>query len=318
MSIAPKVGSLAFMRFADRLFCGWQASSFVVLRAFLIVPFLVLSGGAPVSAQNYGPRAFHSSSHVRPAYQARGPRRNIHVARKPHKSFLSGLFGSSGSKRHSGGIKPLFGGLKLSKPGRRNAASLMRRYERKMRAAVRRNHRPVRLAARGPHIVAYANGSRGWSMRGQAQKATGKNDFTPSGGIGQGRYRTMCVRLCDGYYYPISFKTGSRHFRSDEERCNSGCYESPTKLFYYANPGEDIENMRSLDGTRYKDLANAFRYRKEYVANCRCKVEPWSKEARTQHQSWALLEQKRKMSQKEKKLARAGSDIEKGVNHKKQ
>ena len=66
----------------------------------------------------------------------------------------------------------------------------------------------------------------------------------------------------------VSFKTGSRQFSGDEQRCNSGCYEAPTKLFYYSNPGGAIENMRALDGTRYKDLANAFRYRKEY----RCRL----------------------------------------------
>ena len=49
--------------------------------------------------------------------------------------------------------------------------------------------------------------------------------------------------------------------------------------------------MRSLDGTLYKEIANAFKYRKEYVAECRCKAEPWSKQARQQHESWEIEEE---------------------------
>ncbi len=91
-------------------------------------------------------------------------------------------------------------------------------------------------------------------------------------------YRTMCVRLCDGYYWPMSFATTKNRLKHDLRRCQSSC-EAPVKLFYYPNPGGDIEQMRDLKGRRYVKLANAFRYRKELVQGCRCKPEPWSKEA---------------------------------------
>ena len=32
-------------------------------------------------------------------------------------------------------------------------------------------------------------------------------------------YRTVCVRTCDGYYYPISFSTNASRFREDEMTC---------------------------------------------------------------------------------------------------
>ena len=47
------------------------------------------------------------------------------------------------------------------------------------------------------------------------------------------------------------------------------CFSTPI-------PGGSIKNMRALNGERYKNIANAFKYRKEYVADCRCKVDPWS------------------------------------------
>ena len=96
----------------------------------------------------------------------------------------------------------------------------------------------------------------------------------------------MCVRLCDGYYFPVSFKASSGSFAADEDKCQSSC-NAPTKLFYYANPGEHIEDMRDLQGNSYKDLKNAFRYRKEYDAACRCKPDPWCREARNRHQEYA-------------------------------
>ena len=36
-----------------------------------------------------------------------------------------------------------------------------------------------------------------------------------------GTYRTMCVRLCDGYYFPISFSTTSERFPEDAQNCTA-------------------------------------------------------------------------------------------------
>ena len=38
--------------------------------------------------------------------------------------------------------------------------------------------------------------------------------------------------------------------------------------------------MVDLNGNAYSRTQNAFRYRKEYVKECRCKPEPWSDEAK--------------------------------------
>ena len=45
-------------------------------------------------------------------------------------------------------------------------------------------------------------------------------------------YRTMCVRLCDGYYFPVSAATTKGRFQRDEQTCRSQC-QAPTKLYYY-------------------------------------------------------------------------------------
>lgn len=84
-------------------------------------------------------------------------------------------------------------------------------------------------------------------------------------------YRTLCVRLCDGYYFPVSFSTLPNHFQRDAEICQSRC-ASPAALYYHQNPGAGVEQMVAF-GTNepYTKLKVAFRYRKEYINGCSCK-----------------------------------------------
>lgn len=86
-----------------------------------------------------------------------------------------------------------------------------------------------------------------------------------------GTYRTMCVRTCDGYYFPVSFATGRDQFVNDAARCGEICPAAETELFVYRNPGETQENMTSLTGIAYGELENANRFKSEYVSGCSCR-----------------------------------------------
>ncbi len=106
-----------------------------------------------------------------------------------------------------------------------------------------------------------------------------------------GTYRTMCVRTCDGFFFPVSFSTTKGRLKKDANVCASRCGAAPARLYYYPNPGADIKDMVSYRGNqKYQKLKNAFLYTKKFVANCRCKPEPWTKAARNQHKTYALLE----------------------------
>ena len=84
-------------------------------------------------------------------------------------------------------------------------------------------------------------------------------------------YRTLCVRLCDGYYFPVSFSTLPNHFQRDADICQSKC-AAPVDLYYHQNPGGSVEQMTSAtQQTPYTQLPAAWRYRKEYVQGCSCK-----------------------------------------------
>lgn len=110
-----------------------------------------------------------------------------------------------------------------------------------------------------------------------------------------GTYRTLCVRLCDGYYFPISFSATRDRFARDAKTCESSC-GGQARLFVYRNPGADVEDMVDLKGQPYRKLSTAFVYRTEYVPACRCKPNPWDSEARDRHRVYALTAARRKGS----------------------
>jgi Protein of unknown function (DUF2865) len=107
-----------------------------------------------------------------------------------------------------------------------------------------------------------------------------------------GTYRTLCVRLCDGYYWPISFATGEDAFERDSKACARSC-EQPAALYYHANPGGEPEQMVSLDGKPYTNLRTAFLYRTVYDPACKCRPHPWEAEAIERHRRYAQPKQRR-------------------------
>jgi hypothetical protein len=103
--------------------------------------------------------------------------------------------------------------------------------------------------------------------------------YRPDAGAGAGSaigtYRTLCVRLCDGFYFPISFATSEAGLARDAEQCRASCGVE-ARLFYHHNPGGSVETMMDLTGRAYSALATAFKYRKTLVAGCLCRPPPVS------------------------------------------
>ncbi len=84
-------------------------------------------------------------------------------------------------------------------------------------------------------------------------------------------YRTLCVRTCDGFYFPISFATVPSRFRDDERACQRLCPAGDVMLFAHRNPGEDVNRAVTISGKPYTELPNAFRFRQEFNPACTCK-----------------------------------------------
>jgi hypothetical protein len=108
-----------------------------------------------------------------------------------------------------------------------------------------------------------------------------------------GAYRTVCVRLCDGYYFPVSFAVAGDRLERDREVCASRC-GAQGRLFVHRNPGGSADDMQDLAGRPYRQLRTAFLYRTEYVANCACQPQPWEQAAQDRHRLYALAAAVRK------------------------
>jgi hypothetical protein len=108
------------------------------------------------------------------------------------------------------------------------------------------------------------------------------NNYSPvppvDTGPQSGTYRTVCVRSCDGGYFPISFATVPARFPDDEKSCKALCPATEASLYAYRNPGEDINQAVSINGQPYTSSPNAFRFRQEFNPSCACKAagQTWS------------------------------------------
>ena len=103
--------------------------------------------------------------------------------------------------------------------------------------------------------------------------------------VGGGTFRTMCVRLCDGFYFPISFSTTREKFGNDAGKCERQC-PSRSRLFVYRNPGQSSEDMVDLKGEPYTKLLTAHRFKAAYVPDCTCQGNPWDPQTVARHQSY--------------------------------
>jgi hypothetical protein len=100
-------------------------------------------------------------------------------------------------------------------------------------------------------------------------------------------YRTLCVRMCDGFYFPVSNATSSAGFSHDAEKCAASCGRE-ARLFYYPNSGGSVEGMLDMTGRAYASYPIAFRYRKTLVQGCQCRPQPWTEAERERHRAYAM------------------------------
>ena len=128
----------------------------------------------------------------------------------------------------------------------------------------------------GPQYSAAANQQRGF-LDNLFGSRPGNNTSGPYSSIPSGTYRTICVRMCDGYYFPISYATTPDHFAEDAQTCQQTCPAAQTVLM--SNPtGSDVNQAVASNGAPYTGLPNAFKYRTALVPACGCRKpgESWA------------------------------------------
>ena len=132
----------------------------------------------------------------------------------------------------------------------------------------------------------YANAARGGgNFLENLFGGNSNNPGAPGADLGppSGTFRTVCVRTCDGAYFPVSFATVQARFQDDEKTCKALCPATEASLFAYRNPGEDMNQAVSINGQPYSALPNAFKYRTEFNPSCACKAagQTWSDALKT-------------------------------------
>lgn len=91
-----------------------------------------------------------------------------------------------------------------------------------------------------------------------------------------GSLRTMCVRTCDGAFFPISSHATPADFGRDADLCRARCPGAETELYYHVLATEEADQMVSATtGRPYTDLPTAFAYRARSVGSpgiCGCGI----------------------------------------------
>ncbi len=173
--------------------------------------------------------------------------------------------------------------VRQSGGGGANAARQLQQAEAQ---AQRLNCRPFlffgpRPAPQCPSILANINRLQ-WQLRGAGpdmryraeglrRELQANGCYLPNsdGTQASGTYRTICVRTCDGYYFPIDSRATPGRFKTDAAACQS-MYgkEGEAELFYY-RADDDPAVAVSVDGKKkYGEQPYAFQYRKTYNPVC--------------------------------------------------
>jgi hypothetical protein len=95
--------------------------------------------------------------------------------------------------------------------------------------------------------------------------------FVDLGGASvSGSFRTMCVRTCDGAYFPISSHASTLSFRRDAQVCSMMCPGTETELYYHSIQQESDAMRSTRTGRPYEEMDNAFRFRTRPLDRSQC------------------------------------------------
>ncbi|WP_244481107.1 DUF2865 domain-containing protein [Rhizobium sp. Leaf371] len=90
-----------------------------------------------------------------------------------------------------------------------------------------------------------------------------------------GPLRTMCVRTCDGSFFPISANATPDDFARDAQACSARCPGAETELYFHPLSGETQDMISAGTGNPYTDLPTAFAYKSGSPASrsqCGCRL----------------------------------------------
>jgi len=87
-----------------------------------------------------------------------------------------------------------------------------------------------------------------------------------------GGMKTWCVRLCDGFYFPVSYSTNSSAYQRDLAICQGRCPGADVSLYSHPSYLDPEDMVSTVSGERYTKLPTAFAYRTTVSSNCSCEL----------------------------------------------
>jgi hypothetical protein len=106
----------------------------------------------------------------------------------------------------------------------------------------------------------------------------------------------VCVRTCDGSFFPVSYTGAGSRADSLEEVCRALCPNADMALYSFPFGGTIDEAASSSNGEPYANLPNAGKFQQTYDPNCSCrrKGQGWADaladaEARYGHEKHDIL-----------------------------
>jgi hypothetical protein len=89
-------------------------------------------------------------------------------------------------------------------------------------------------------------------------------------GHGLGGSMAICVRACDGGFFPISYSARRANLETLAELCKAQCPNAEVEL-YTRSPWRELDTALSIEGRPYSEHPNALKFTKSYDASCGCK-----------------------------------------------
>ncbi|MCD2176873.1 DUF2865 domain-containing protein [Rhizobium sp. C1] len=114
----------------------------------------------------------------------------------------------------------------------------------------------------------------------QPQRQPGIPNFAGSDRVGS--LQTVCVRTCDGGFFPISTNTSPASFERDAQVCSMMCPGVETELFYHGVGTQEMSEMVSANGGMpYRQEPYAFKFRstaRKPDKSCSCNFSAYYRE----------------------------------------
>ena len=109
----------------------------------------------------------------------------------------------------------------------------------------------------------------GPSSRGSSSRNSSRREESTRQATGT---RTICVRSCDGYYFPISSSASRKRFKIDEAVCKAMYGGASAELYFHDNQAP-VDTAVSLKGKSLAAEPFAFAFRRTFSESCQAELK---------------------------------------------